>query len=435
MPYETKSFELHGVVLPGEKKYYSLPDFDIPAIEIEYEKEFTAGIVEKRLIEHVKTIFRNNDLKNTMPEGELDSLGIGYESYQLAFTPGLLDSIYKSGNNVSKVDTAMLQRGKYIDMHNDGNWWIRSGTVQFINPLTETSTDSAQRFYSPLSYTDPFGSATTVSYYSNYFFLLEQTKDELDNAITVDRFDFRTLSPVRMKDMNGNVTETSIDILGLVAGTAIMGKGNEGDDLDGFVPDLTKEQIDHFMADPSLHAGELLKHATARMIYDYSRTPCVVATIVREAHHNNNANPKLQYSFEYSDGLGNVTLAKVQAEPGETNLTRWVGNGRTILNNKGKPVKQYEPYFSGTHLYEDEPDFRETGVTPVLHYDAAGRLVKTELPDDTFTEVVYDAWKQSSYDQNDTVTRSKWYKDRVNDLLDIQFTAEGKDPVKEKERW
>ena len=33
-----------------------------------------------------------------------------------------------------------------------------------------------------------------------------------------------------------------------------------------------------------------------------------------------------------------------------------MGTGRTVYNNKGKPVKKYEPFFSSTHLYEPEPE-------------------------------------------------------------------------------
>ena len=55
----------------------------------------------------------------------------------------------------------------------------------------------------------------------------------------------------------------------------------------------------------------------------------------------------VQSAFEYSDGTGNVLVKKVQAEPEQPGgPLRWVASGKTILNNKGKPVKQYEPYFS-----------------------------------------------------------------------------------------
>jgi hypothetical protein len=51
---------------------------------------------------------------------------------------------------------------------------------------------------------------------------------------------------------------------------------------------------------------------------------------------------------------------KVQTEPALLNPgvpnspildPRWVGTGATIYNNKGKPVKQYEPFFSPTHHF------------------------------------------------------------------------------------
>lgn len=82
------------------------------------------------------------------------------------------------------------------------------------------------------------------------------------------------------------------------------------------------------------------------------------------------------YSFLYSDGFGREIQTKIQAEggkapqreadvaldsgyhlPGKLSVEngklkhadtkhRWVGTGRTIYNNKGKPVRQYEPFFS-----------------------------------------------------------------------------------------
>jgi hypothetical protein len=94
------------------------------------------------------------------------------------------------------------------------------------------------------------------------------------------------------------------------------------------------------------------------------------------------------------DGEGRVEKANA--------LRRWVGSGRTVFNNKGKPVKQYEPFFSATHLYESEPDVTDTGVSPVLFYDAVERVVVTLHPNHTYEKVVFDPWQQTTYDVNDT---------------------------------
>ena len=92
---------------------------------------------------------------------------------------------------------------------------------------------------------------------------------------------------------------------------------------------------------------------------------------------------------------------------------RWVGTGRAFLDNKGNPVKQYEPYFSSTDAYEDEAEVREQGVTPLLHYDPLGRLVRTDFPDDTFSKVDFTPWREVSWDRNDTAGDSGWYTDRI----------------------
>jgi hypothetical protein len=82
---------------------------------------------------------------------------------------------------------------------------------------------------------------------------------------------------------------------------------------------------------------------------------------------------------------------------------RWVGSGRTVFNNKGKPVRQYEPFFSSTHLYEEEREMTDTGVSPILFYDPVERVVATLHPNHTWEKVVFDPWQQTTYDVNDTV--------------------------------
>ncbi|WP_308873991.1 RHS repeat-associated core domain-containing protein [Thiothrix subterranea] len=79
------------------------------------------------------------------------------------------------------------------------------------------------------------------------------------------------------------------------------------------------------------------------------------------------------------------------------------GNGRTVYNNKGKPVKQYEPFFSSTPLYEAETELVETGVTPTLFYDPVGRVIATLHPNHTYEKVLFNPWYQESWDVNDTL--------------------------------
>ncbi|HEY5959813.1 MAG TPA: toxin, partial [Polyangiaceae bacterium] len=70
------------------------------------------------------------------------------------------------------------------------------------------------------------------------------------------------------------------------------------------------------------------------------------------------------------------------------------------------PVKQYEPFFSATHLYESEREVTDAGVSSVLFYDPVERVVATLHPNHTYEKVVFDAWQQTTYDVNDTVAPS-----------------------------
>jgi RHS repeat-associated protein len=127
-----------------------------------------------------------------------------------------------------------------------------------------------------------------------------------------------------------------------------------------------------------------------------------------------------------------ITINEINTAATVPTQLRWIGNGRTIKNNKGNAVKHYEPYFSVNWFYEDYKELVETGVTPKMYYDAAGRLIKTEMPDGTFSKVEFDSWKQKIYDANDTILESSWYLNRTNRLIDAELLAESKDPGREK---
>ena len=138
LPSESRSYELAGLEL--------LPDttrlgFDqllgaVPsATELAYEETFTANQVQKRLIEHLRTQYRPNDLGASqgdslalLPPGQLESLALPGESYKLAFTPGLVTKQFGD-----KVSEDMLAEGGYVHSLGDANWWLRSGRV-FLSP-------------------------------------------------------------------------------------------------------------------------------------------------------------------------------------------------------------------------------------------------------------------------------------------------------------
>jgi hypothetical protein len=146
--------------------------------------------------------------------------------------------------------------------------------------------------------------------------------------------------------------------------------------------------------------------------------------MTRESHDADLApgqRPNVQHRFGYSDGFGRQLQQKALAEPGPvpardanaaiivgpdgqpvmtaSAATRWVAGGWTIVNNKGKAVRQFEPFFTDTHAFE--ADVR-IGVGPVLFYDPFGRLVASVHPDHSWRKVVFTPWRQDAWDGNDT---------------------------------
>ena len=469
LPSEVKTFELKGVTKVGV--YFTSKDFkDIlsdlrsdSALYHETNKPLTIGKAQRRIVEHVRSIYLKNDLTGPLALHQLESLAIPFESYQLAYTPELITDIFGT-----KVNDAILDEGKFSHSEGDNNWWIRSGTVQFLQGA-ENAITAQNRFYVPVSYTNPYGAVTRVKYYGSYYLSIEETEDALGNKSSVETFNFRTLFPKRMKDINGNFSEVITDELGLVKAVAVMGKGTEADDLtdlEEHTDSIEMTEIQNFFqasdSTQLTNIGKvLLKHATSRFVYDFESfinngKPAVVAAISREEHFQKNPDSPVQIGFEYSNGIGEVVLKKSQVEPGkakqvivhpdntitineiDTQLIlpiqlRWMGNGRSLKNNKGNVVKKYEPYFSLSKDYEGYAELVETGVTTILYYDAAGRLIKSEMPDGTISKIVFDSWKQMNYDANDTILESAWYHNRINHLIDALLISEGKDPAREKQ--
>src|SRR5262249_2448259 len=134
-----------------------------------------------------------------------------------------------------------------------------------------------------------------------------------------------------LTDPNGNRSAVAFDALGLVVGTAVMGKPGEhlGDELLGFEPDLEEAVIQVHLAEPLADPHAILQRATKRLVYDvlaYQRTkslaqpePAVVCALARETHAYDlkpGERTKIQHSFSYSDGFGREIQKKMQAEPG-----------------------------------------------------------------------------------------------------------------------
>jgi Salmonella virulence plasmid 65kDa B protein/Insecticide toxin TcdB middle/C-terminal region/Insecticide toxin TcdB middle/N-terminal region len=420
LPSQASTYELTAPQLRGAHplEFDEVEFLAASAAAISYEARATGELIEKRLIERRRSFYRKNHLDGLLPLGRVGSMALPGESYRLALTPGLLN-VFQTKATPDEMQS-ILGHAEYSDLDGDGPFWVPSGQVFYSPDVTggvmEALTYARAHFYLPHRFRDPFGNTTAVAYDKKYNLSLVYTCDAAGNETTSEP-DYRVLQPRKVTDPNGNRAEARFDALGMLAGTALMGKAIgvvEGDSFDQFVADLTPSQVKAFFdADaPYALASEHLGTATTRILYDMARVPMCAASIARETHVTDLApgeRSRVQLHFVYSDGLGREAQSKIQAEPGPLNPggpasplanPRWVGSGAKIYNNKGKVVREYEPFFSPTPHFGIE----KWGVSNTLFYDPVVRIVATLHPNNTFEKVVFNPWKQVSFDVNDTVT-------------------------------
>jgi RHS repeat-associated protein len=425
----------------------------IPLLYHERPKDETP---HQRLVEHARTLFFDDfdgSEPLTMPLnlGQIGIRGLKYEDYKLALSKNLLDAIFTDqSSSLSTLPKNMLEwpinnetgrsslnkpeisgylslagdkeRAEKAGITNPDEYWMRSGVAGFAD-------DAWQHFYLPEEYTDPFGNLTTLKYDQRDLYI-QSSMDARGNTTNVVHFDYRVLAPREMEDINGNFTEVAFDVMGMVVAVALKGGG---DNLSGFEQSDTTNPpyslTSAFFNSPTLNvqqADDWLLNATSRFVYHFGEQrdntgkvlkwmacPAGACGIQRKKHVNQpqpHGELKFQVTLECSDGTGNVLMKKVQAEPEpEKTELRWIVSGKTVLNNKGKPVKQYEPYFM-TDFGCTEVD--EEGVTLTMYYDAPGRLIRTEMPDDSYSRVEFSPWYTKTFDANDTATESLWYAKR-----------------------
>jgi RHS repeat-associated protein len=413
---------------------------DLSCEDIDARGAVDSGHPYRRVIDRSRTLFRKDDLSGPLPLGEIESHAIAYQTLSLALTPGLLGLFQRDQQNLLPDVLGALQEGGYVSgdslqssglfPSNDasGLWWHTSGTAYFSSDARGADMELAyarQHFFTLRRFRDAFGNESTADY-DPYDLLLLQTRDALGNVTTAgernpdggvrNANDYRVLHPTLLCDPNGNFSLASFDVLGMVVGGAERGKAQEsvGDSLSGFVPDLSPSQIEEVVNQPAGRAATaLLANATTRFVYDpwhFMRhgRPLVAVGIRRETHVSDLAlgqTSRLAVDVSYADGLGREIQRKTQTEPGPLKegvppaSPRWIGSGWTIFNNKGNPLRRYEPFFTATHEYEAR---RTEGMSSISLYDALQRVVATIHPDHSYEKVVLDPWKHATWDANDT---------------------------------
>jgi RHS repeat-associated protein len=441
VPIETRAYELTGLAPDAASGLYdpvALAPAAAAAAEISYEATPDGTTAQRRLLARKRTVYRSDDLLSALPTGKVESLALIDATYAMRYTPGLLNQTFGAKLSSAELGSLLGGPGAFVDLDGDGNRWTPSQRVFYsADPAHPDAGYARAHFHLPQGAVDPWGNVSTVVY-DNHDLLVTQHTDAAGNMTTAQG-NYRMLGPWLLTDPNLNRSGVRYDALGMVVAAATMGKlqadgTDEGDHLDTSTAEPSSND------DPSTRM-EYDLGAFAAWAADPKRDPdhpqpAWVHTKAR-VRHKDPTTPWIE-SYAYSDGFGRVALAKAQAEPGEAPErdsagrlvrdahgalvfapceTRWVGSGRVIYDNKGNPIKAYEPFFDSSPVYDDESDLVEWGVTSITSYDPIGRAVRVEHPNGTFRTVEFDPWHTVSSDENDTVLASAWYSARSGGAL------------------
>ncbi|HMQ52011.1 MAG TPA: SpvB/TcaC N-terminal domain-containing protein [Anaerolineae bacterium] len=431
IPCENRRFEIGGLDLKGSRYFCSL-DLQSqlstalqPANLLRFEQALSYQQLQSRLLTWQRHYYWNDNQSDFLPLDSTTERALLHHSAEAVFSALQVQAVFGA-----QVTGPMLQSEAGYKLA-DSYWW---------NPGLIQSYGNDQEFYLPTKSEDPFGAETTAQY-DPYRVGLVQVRDSLNN-MTQAELDYAVIQPKRITDLNDNVSEALFDPLGMIRATSLY--GTEAGQAKGDAP-LSQYQA---VAATSLQAvlsspATFLQNATSYFYYDLFAwkdrgEPAFSLSLLRETHGSELSGAtksQIQFHLAYTDGFGREIQKKVKVEPGQAFgrdrsgqllrdaggrlvegycSDRWLVSGRTVYNNKAKPVKQYEPFYSSIASYEPEKELTEYGVTPVIHYDPLLRVVRTDTPKGFYSKVEFSPWLEVSWDENDTVADSRFYQSNLS---------------------
>jgi hypothetical protein len=274
--------------------------------------------------------------------------------------------------------------------------------------------------------------------YDQYWHSAVRVTDAVGNATSAE-YDYRLGVVTRIVDPNENSQEARYDGFGRVIATSFYGteygKPAGFDALAGWEPG--EGMLADALADPQGAIGRI----ATRHFYDLSRLPIVSASLVADqyaTHAEPDPEPgdsrppappidwpamQVRIALAYTDGFGRALQSLTKTEPGaaycrdqkgcltcgEKGLveaptdTRWVVSGRIEYNNKGLPVRTYQPFFIDSDQYVDDAALRTHGYFQRHFYDAVGREIRTiNAGDVSMRRQTFHPWYTIHEDENDT---------------------------------
>ncbi|NHR07246.1 toxin [Chromobacterium haemolyticum] len=158
------------------------------------------------------------------------------------------------------------------------------------------------------------------------------------------------------------------------------------------------------------------------LIQETARNPVRSAILVADRYPSD-PEQQVRVSMTYFDGWGRTLQAVQKVPPGAAwqrdahgelvvdrdqkpvtvdTPTRWAVSGKVEYNNKGQPVRSYQPYFINDWRYVVDTAMRTCGFADTHFYDATGREVRVVTAKGYVRRTGFYPWFTVMEDENDT---------------------------------
>jgi RHS repeat-associated protein len=371
-----------------------------------------------RILSWEQTFYWDDVRLNPLPVGHVGSTTLLHHEEAACFETTFVTNVFGSRVNDPKLTTLGYSR-------RDGFWWQSDETHTYAPRAA---------FSQQISLTRGDG-ATTQFVYDAHSLAMKIAVDAMGNATTAE-IDYQQLAPWRITDANGNVAEVRYDALGvIVASTSYGHVDTQKWGFDSLAQVVARSPAS--VADAITNAATFIQGAMRYVWYDLDAwskrgIPTTAVNLSREALVHDGVGGgvgggRLQVLISYLDGVGrilqekhlvetgpaiqrdgsNKVIVDGQGQPILVNAdVRWRASGHVIYDAKQRPVRQFEPFFTGSPAYEADDVLQRFGTSTLTRYDVLGRAVGQEFANGTFSRITFKPWSVEESDADDNVLNS-----------------------------
>lgn len=333
-----------------------------------------------------------------------------------------LQIIPANENIIEYLSKAGYQQVDYLFSHLSEKekklWATRSGSTDYADESL---------FWRPLSYrSSPLTGKNTLSWDPHNCVITQHT-----NAIGLTvkaQHDWRFLKPTQITDINDNISNITLDALGRV--TSSRFSGTENGTTVGYSNKVFTIPVN---ADAALALitpqpfARCYVYISDSWTWENTQKLPPHAVVLTTDRYDSDSEQQIRQDVIFSDGFGRELQRSIRVEAGEAwqrtddgalkvgadntpesrqTTTRWTVSGRTEFNNKGQPIRTYQPYFIDSWKYVEDDSARLDLYADTHYYDPIGREWKIETAKKWFIRRLYTPWFIVSEDENDTASEA-----------------------------